>query len=129
VGTPLFCRLSTIRTLLCMSIQAWTLHLFSTCAFQMSSAWNFRCDPPNWILYAEHVEYFPSAIHFRVIESCMPSSICTICILVHSSANSWICVEVVIMSRAIGYSHHCVTSDRTVLFFLHTSSCVYDLIM
>ena len=55
-GQPLFCRLSAVRILSCIRIQACMLHLFSVRAFQMRSCWNFWCEPRNCILYAEWVE-------------------------------------------------------------------------
>ena len=51
-----FWRLLAVRTLSCMRIQACILHLFSAFAFQMSSCWNFRWEPPNCILDAERVK-------------------------------------------------------------------------
>jgi hypothetical protein len=51
-GHPLFYRLSAVRILPCLRIQACTLHLFSACVFQMRLCWNVRCEPHNCILYA-----------------------------------------------------------------------------
>jgi hypothetical protein len=99
-GHPLFWRLSAVRILSCSRIHAWILHLFFAFAFQMRSCWNFRCEPLNFTLYAEWVEYTPLAIHFQVMESETSGYSWTLWILIHRPTNSWSSNANVILIRS-----------------------------
>ena len=115
--------LLTMRSFLCISVQANILLLFSICAFQICLACTTnRINPLNWIWYVEREEYLPSSVHIQIMESWTSGCNCILWSLIHSDANSstW---TVVVMLFQSGWIHALFPSSCSIdLVFLFITS-------